>query len=77
MNPPASTDRPPHQQRVIDEKSDLDDRLSKLGVFIRDNPLFPQLPEDEQDRLQHQSLVMSEYSEILAARIAAFPPVTP
>ena len=62
----------PHQQRVVDEKADLDDKLGKLHDFIQENPTFKALPEDEQKRLQRQDLVMAEYSQILSERIAAF-----
>lgn len=62
---------PPHQQRVIGEKAVLDDKLIKLRQFF-DAPLFAGLPTDEQDRLQRQAVAMTMYSELLAARIAAF-----
>lgn len=63
---------PPHQQRVLDEKRELDERLSKLDAFILDNPLYLQLPTDEQDRLSRQSKAMAAYSGILDERIASF-----
>lgn len=63
---------PPHQQRVIDEKRELDERLSKLDAFILDNPLYLQLSTDEQDRLSRQSKAMAAYSGILDERIAHF-----
>ena len=66
--PPAST----HQQRVLDEKRELDERLSKLDAFILDNPLFLQLSGSEQERLARQSKAMAIYSGILGERIAAF-----
>lgn len=62
----------PHQQRVLDEKRELDERLSKLDAFILDNPLYLQLPGDEQGRLSEQSKAMAAYSGILDERIAAF-----
>ena len=62
----------PHQQRVLDEKRDLDERLSKLDAFILDNPLYLQLAADEQERLTRQSKAMAIYSGILGERIAAF-----
>lgn len=62
----------PHQQRVLDEKRELDERLSKLDAFILDNPLYLQLPTDEQDRLSRQSRAMAAYSGILDERIASF-----
>lgn len=65
-------DLPPHQQRVLAEKADLDGILSKLDAFILDNPLYRQLPGEEQDRLSRQSEAMAAYSGILGERIDAF-----
>ena len=62
----------PHQQRVIDEKAELDKKLAKLSEFVT-TPLFASLPADEQGRLNRQHSVMEEYSRILGERIAAFP----
>lgn len=62
----------PYQQRLIDEKTELDEKLDKLHDFIQENPIFKTLPEDEQKRLQRQDLVMAELSQILSERIAAF-----
>lgn len=62
---------PPHQQRVTDEKADLDDRLTKLKAFF-DTPIFAGLVPAEQDRLCAQSEAMGAYSQILGARIVAF-----
>ena len=64
-------DLPPHQQRVLDEKRELDDRLQKLVAFFS-NPIFHGLPESEQIRLERQAVAMRTYSEILSERIAAF-----
>lgn len=68
----VGADLPPHQQRVLAEKAELDERLSKLDAFILDNPLYLQLPADEQNRLSRQSKAMAAYSGVLAERIAAF-----
>lgn len=62
----------PHQQRVIDEKTELDAKLEKLRPFFS-NPVFAGLPQEEQDRLSQQETVMTKYSAILGERIAAFP----
>lgn len=67
---PAST-LPPHQQRVIDERTELDDKLSKLVGFFS-SPLFEKLPGAEKARMRTQAALMGTYSEILAERIAAF-----
>lgn len=64
-------DLPPHQQRVLAERAELDERLTKLQAFFS-NPIFSGLPADEQDRLQKQAVAMQAYSEVLGERIAAF-----
>lgn len=68
---PASS-LPPHQQRVLDEKQELDIRITKLDEFITRNPLFGQLPADERARMKRQFDVMFELSSILGERIANF-----
>jgi hypothetical protein len=69
---PASTLQP-HQQRVVDEKRDLDEKLAKLIPFF-DTPIFAGLSEEEKQRLIHQEAAMQEYSTILGERIAVFLP---
>lgn len=63
----------PHQQRVIDEKRELDERLFKLRAF-KETDTFETLPGDERVRLLQQATVMHSYSRILDERIAAFTP---
>lgn len=63
--------QPPHQQRVIDEKRELDDKIEKLSAFFG-TPLFGKLDAAEQQRLNAQGLAMTTYSVILDERIAAF-----
>jgi hypothetical protein len=62
----------PHQQRVVDEKTELDKKATALGSFIDTSQSFVTLDAAEQDRLREQYDVMGTYSEILGARIAAF-----
>lgn len=62
----------PHQERVVQEKKELDEKLTKLSAFGT-TPLFVALPAEEQGRLNRQHTVMEEYSRILGERIAAFP----
>jgi hypothetical protein len=64
--------RPPHQERVVTEKAELDEKLAKLKVFITEGDMFSRLPADERDRLQDQADIMTNYSCILGDRIAAF-----
>lgn len=69
-----TTQRQPHQQRVVDEKAELDKKATALSNFIGENPAFATIDAAEQGRLREQCEVMWQYSEILGARIAAFTP---
>ena len=59
------------QERVVAEKTELDEKIVKLDSF-RAGKTFRTLPEDEQDRLNRQLSFMQQYSGVLADRIAAF-----
>lgn len=61
----------PHQQRVVEEKADLDEKLSKLITFLN-GEFFKTLDNNEQSRLRHQRSIMEDYSSILDQRIGAF-----
>ena len=61
----------PHQQRVVDEKQELDAKREKLGKFKNTN-LFIELSWQEQERLNTQAHIMTMYSAVLGERIAAF-----
>lgn len=63
----------PHQQRVVDEKKELDEKLDRLKAFIETSPIFNSLSLDERERMRRQFDVMAEYSSILSQRIDAFP----
>ncbi len=67
------TELSPHQQRVVQEKIELDEKLTKLSAFIS-SPNFTEIVGDidEIARLVCQEEIMEDYSEILAERIAAF-----
>ena len=56
---------PPHIQRVVDEKIDLDVRLNNLIRFIENNPIYQSLPKQEKELQQMQRLVMTMLSNIL------------
>lgn len=68
---PGYSEMQPHQQRVVDERAELDDKLTKLNTFI-DGAMFGTLDADERDRLKQQAATMAMYSDILSERIAAF-----
>lgn len=61
----------PHQMRVVLEKDELDDKLSKLKLFIS-GTVFSALESAEQLRLVRQARIMEEYSSILEERVANF-----
>ena len=62
----------PHQQRVINEKTELDEIINLLSYFICSSSIFGELDNDEQKRMKRQLNVMAKYSGILAERIAVF-----
>ncbi len=61
----------PHQRRVVEEKKDLDTKISALSAF-RTTAVFGALEPEEKDRLSAQMGFMTGYSEVLSRRIAAF-----
>lgn len=61
----------PYQQRVVDEKKELDVKRDKLTEFFK-GKTFANLDSSEKSRLSFQASIMLQYSNILADRIAAF-----
>ena len=59
------------QQRVVDEKAALSEKLDKLETFEA-GAVCATLPPAEQTRLTRQLLIMKLYEQVLAERIAAF-----
>ena len=64
----------PHQERVVVEKKELDEKLEKLLAFIDagKGPVYAKLVTEERERLTTQARIMREYSDVLADRITAF-----
>lgn len=62
----------PHQQRVVDEHTELKSKAKLLSHFIGFNQIFETLDEKEQELLREQNDVMWLYVEILGKRITAF-----
>lgn len=62
----------PHQQRVVDELSELKDKTSKLGEFILDNPIYLKLDTEDQKDMQTQFDAMCIYCDALERRISRF-----
>ncbi len=61
----------PHQQRVVTEKNELAEKLTKLNAFIG-GEIYNGLPPEERIRLAKQAGVMKDYLDILSDRINAF-----
>jgi len=68
---PAEPTRQPFQQRVIDEKRELDEKVAKLQTFTT-SAAFEMLPWEERARMLRQHMYMVGYSQVLRERIAAF-----
>ena len=61
----------PYQERVVDEKQELDERIEKLRVFFSTDT-FQALADRDKYLLVQQSGVMTTLSRILGDRIARF-----
>lgn len=61
----------PHEQRVVDEQSELEGKLYKLSEFTKTST-FELLATEEKTLLRMQLEVMRTYSSILGLRIARF-----
>ncbi|MGV0948487.1 crAss001_48 related protein [Empedobacter falsenii] len=63
---------PPHQQRVFEERDELEVKYIKLTNFIFSNPFFKELNEVEQLALKEQNSLMEQYLAVLNKRISRF-----
>lgn len=61
----------PHQQRVVQERDELLEKVTKLHAFFS-TELFSTLPHDEQFRLNTQFQFMQGYLSVLEERIGGF-----
>ena len=61
-----------HEQRVVDEASELAVKVRALGAFILDNPIYLTLTEEDQELLNNQLRFMESYLETLEKRIKRF-----
>ncbi len=60
----------PWQQRLVDEKDELQGRFNRLCDFMHTS-IYETLSEDEKDRLLRQRYGMNVYLEALVERINA------
>lgn len=61
-----------HQERVVTEKSELDEKIVKLTAFIYGGSIYSTLPQGDQNLMLGQLQHMQQYSNVLATRIANF-----
>lgn len=61
----------PHEQRVVDEQAELEDKLRRLNDFTKVST-FALLDSEDKTLLRMQLEVMRTYSSILGLRIARF-----
>lgn len=59
------------QQRVVEEKKELDSKLSNLKTFMSSKD-YESLPLKHKQLLIRQRVLMDEYSDILKNRIELF-----
>lgn len=62
----------PYQQRVVQERDELNVKINALDKFINHTDAYHELGIAEQQRLISQLEVMHRYSSILTQRINAF-----
>lgn len=70
--PVISKELLPHQERVVIETKELDDKITKLDEFIMNNPIFKNLSEEDQNLMIQQVRSMQYYFGILVERINKF-----
>jgi len=61
----------PHQERVVEEKKELDAKLRKLDEFM-ETAFFEELDDTEKYLLRKQAQYMQSYSDTLRDRIELF-----
>lgn len=61
----------PHEQRVVDEKAELDEKISKLETFLSSD-FYETLKRTSKELLVLQYAYMKNYSDILEQRIKLF-----
>ena len=62
----------PHQLRVLQEKQDLGEKITKLRAFIDSDAFINTVNEVESLLLQQQLVAMMQYDLVLQQRILIF-----
>jgi hypothetical protein len=63
-----------HEERVIQEKADLDAKIEKLNLFIMSSTTYQFMLEEDKRLLALQHSSMQDYSFYLGRRIERFTP---
>lgn len=61
----------PHEQRVVDERNELIEKITKLHAFFTTD-VFTHLQDEDQNLLEEQVQLMMNYSDVLLKRINRF-----
>ncbi|MCK5600621.1 hypothetical protein KAR91_02060 [Candidatus Pacearchaeota archaeon] len=61
-----------YQDRVVEEKTSLDEKIKKLASFAKTEP-YEALTGFERVKLRQQLDIMLQYSNVLNERIISFP----
>ena len=61
----------PYQERVVEEMTELCEKINKLSAFNH-SPHFVHLPREERGRLKIQYHIMKVYESVLRERIENF-----
>lgn len=72
LNEMTTKELQPYQQTVIEEYNDLQDRMSKLKDYIKNNPEYKSLPADERGALIILRGAMENYEYILKVIVDKF-----
>jgi hypothetical protein len=62
----------PYQERVVEEKKELDKKTAALSAFLDDDNSTQIVPPDEWERMSRQQKIMVQYSMVLGERIENF-----
>lgn len=59
----------PHEQRMVEEKKSLDEKIVKLVQFMHCDTQYSSVDSEEKDLLENQLHAMRIYSRVLGARL--------
>lgn len=62
----------PHEERVVQERNELNEKLEKLSHFMDKTAVYIDLPKRDKELLIAQENIMVQYQQILNERIGRF-----